>query len=450
MKLFLSLIALTGLGLGTSQASDSFSPPSARSATVQLHLEVDRPVLPADSVETLIVKAALVGGRPVHPGRLPVNLALVIDKSGSMSGEKIVRAREAALEAVSRLAPTDIVSLVVYDNEVSVLVPASPVGNGERLRRAIQRIGASGGTNLHGGVVAGAGQLREYLRQHYVHRVILLSDGQANVGPSSPAELGRLGASLVADGISVSTIGLGLDFNEDLMTRLARQSDGNTYFVADSSALPRIFQQELGDVLAVIARRVVVEIQFPVGVRPRRLVGREGRLEDQRVVVEMNQLYAGQERFALVEVELDPGQPGRSREIAVATVRYEDGVNPGSTSASARTAARFTTSEQEVVAGVNQRVQADYAANRLAEVKDEAVALVDSGRRDEAAERLRSVAGSLQRDAARYANTAVAEMVAPAPAEADRLATEGLTNARRKTYRAEAQQTYSQQSGSDD
>src|SRR5690606_7337943 len=114
--------------------------------------------------------------------------------------------------------------------------------------------------------------------RRFVNRVILLSDGLANVGPSSPEELGRLGTALVRDGISVTTIGLGLGFNEDLMTRLARCSDGNTYFVEHSGDLPGIFASELGDVLNVVARQVTIEIEFPSGVRPLNFVGRDGMI----------------------------------------------------------------------------------------------------------------------------------------------------------------------------
>ena len=101
--------------------------------------------------------------------------------------------------------------------------------------------------------------------------MILLFDGLANVGPSSPADLGRLGKAFLKEGISVTTVGVGNDFNEDLMTQLSQTSDGNHYFVETSSDLPRIFAQELGDVLSVVARKVVVEIECPEGIRPIRI-----------------------------------------------------------------------------------------------------------------------------------------------------------------------------------
>jgi Ca-activated chloride channel homolog len=437
------LLAALGLWFGPSLPAKSVLP--AAPEAVRLRLELDRPVLPADSRETVVVKVGLDGVKPVGARRAPVNLALVIDKSGSMGGDKIAKAREAALEAVRRLSPDDLVSLVVYDNGVRVLVPSRRVGDGEAIAAAIEGIEANGGTNLHGGVVAGAEELRKNIEGAYTHRVLLLSDGLANVGPQTPEALGSLGGRLVREGISVTTIGLGLDFNEDLMTRLARRSDGNTYFVARSGDLPRIFNEELGDVLSIVARRVVIELEFPEGARPVRIVGREGRVEGNRVVVELNQLYGGQEKFALVEVELEPAAKASSRRVASARVRYEDAATARSASQEAVVTAAFTIKKEEVVAAANHGVQSDYALNRMAEARDEAVALVDAGRRDEAAGRLRQVGASMQIIGQVYGNSAVTDVAAPAAAEAAKVEAEGIGNADRKEYRAKSQQIYNQQ-----
>lgn len=443
----IALLTLVALGLcsGLLLQAKSLVPSAPADDPVRLRLELDRPVLPAESRETVVLKVALDGARPAQTRRAPVNLALVIDKSGSMGGDKIVRAREAALEAVRRLSHDDIVSIVVYDDDVRTLVPARRVGDGEALATAIEGIEAGGSTNLHGGVVAGAAELRKNIEGGYTHRVLLLSDGQANVGPQTPEALGSLGARLVREGISVTTIGLGLDFNEDLMTRLARRSDGNTYFVAESRDLPRIFNEELGDVLSIVARRVVIELDFPEGARPVRVVGREGRVEEKRVIVELNQLYGGQEKFALVEVELDPAAKASSRRVASARVRYEDAATARPASRDAAVVASFAVDREKVVAAANRQVQADYAVNRLAETRDEVVVLVDAGRRDEAAARLREVGSSLTALGAAYNNAAVVSAAAPAAPEAAKVEAEGLSNAERKDYRAKAQQTYNQQ-----
>jgi Ca-activated chloride channel family protein len=439
------LFRFTGL-IGAVLVSAVSSVAAGKSTSlVEIRIEVDRPVLPADSTQTAIVKVALDGMRQPTRHRAPVNLALVIDRSGSMSGDKIARAREAAIEAVRRLGPNDRVAIVVYHNHAHTLVPSQRVGDGRGLERTIESISTGGGTNLYGGLEVGAAEIRRYIEDNYVHRVILLSDGLANVGPSSPAELGQFGADLVQQGISVSTIGVGVDFNEDLMSRLARRSDGNTYFVEHSSDLARIFRRELGDVLNVVARRVVVEVTFPAGVRPRRIVGRDGRVEAQRVVVELNQIYGGSEKFALIEVEIEPGRAGTQRELASASVAYDELSGTRFVAAGIYAQVSFSAREHEVVAHANKQVQTDYAENRIAEVKDEVIALVDLGRRQDAADRLRSVSSSLEAMAKQYKNERVSVLTAPFADEAERVKADGLDNVSRKSYRAESSQIVNQQ-----
>ena len=415
---------------------------------VHLNVGVDRNVLPAGSTEKSIIKIGLDGLRlPRRDQRPPVNLALVIDRSGSMAGDKIIKAREAALEAVHRLASDDIVSVVIFDHMVQTLVPAQRVGDGLRLEEAISSIEPRGNTALHAGVLRGAMEVRKHLEdRRYVNRVILLSDGLANVGPSSPEELGRLGASLVKEGISVTTVGLGLGFNEDLMAALAQRSDGNTYFVENSSDLPRIFASELGDVLNVVARRVVIEIEFPDGVRPLCFVGREGTIRGRKAEFTINQLYGGQEKFALVEVEVAPGHDGAEREIAHAQVRYENALNQDTVTLTAKRAVQFSSSRSVVVSSADHRVQADYARNAIAVAKDEAVALVDANKREEAAGLLRAKTKELRQIGATYSNSMVDAVAATAAPEADRVEKEGLSNSARKTYRADNAQTWNQQS----
>jgi Ca-activated chloride channel family protein len=366
-----------------------------------------------------------------------------------MAGDRIAKAREAALEGVRRLAPDDVAALIVYDSNVQVLVPAQRVGDGRHLERAIRGIEVGGNTALHGGVVRGAAEVRRNLEdRRFINRVILLSDGLANVGPSSPEELGRLGNSLMKEGISVTTIGLGLGFNEDLMTRLAQRSDGNTYFVEHSADLSRIFAAELGDVLSVVARRVVIEIEFPAGVRPINFVGRDGSIRGQRAELTLNQLYGGQEKFALVEVEVSPSRAGAEIEIANARVSYEDAINQRAATLTAKRSVQFSRSQSAVVASADHKVQADWAANALAVAKDEAVALVDAGRRDEAAKKIRERAAELRTMGSVYSNRAVQEAAAPAAAAADAVEKEGLSNTERKIFRAESAATRSQQATS--
>lgn len=418
--------------------------------TVRFGLDIDRGVLPAESTERAVIKIGLDCLRPLRrESRLPVNLALVIDRSGSMGGDKIAKAREAALVAVRSLAPDDIISIIAFDTEVETIVPAQRVGRARGLEAAICGIEARGNTALHGGVSCGAAELRKHIEDNRcVNRVILLSDGLANVGPSSPEELGRLGHSLMKEGISVTTIGLGLGYNEDLMARLAQRSDGNTYFVENSSDLPRIFAAELGDVLSVVARRVIIEIEFPEGVRPLAFVGREGLIRGQHAELTLSQLYGGQEKFALIEVEVSPSEAGSEREIARANVSYEDALNRRTTTLTAQRKVQFSSDRKLVITSADHRVQADYAVNLLAVAKDQAIELVDKGRKEEAAGLLRQRTDELKKIGDVYNNATVQSFAAAAAPEAERIKRDGLDNARRKSYRAESQQVTTQQNSS--
>ena len=448
MKHHLNLLLIAAALCSAASLAACAAPSTDSGEPIHLRIDVDRNVLPCDTPERAVVKICLDGMKlPRRDRRPPVNLALVIDRSGSMAGDKLEKAREAALEALNQLAPDDLLSLVVYDSEVQTLIPARRVGDGRAIERAIRSICAGGNTALFGGVSQGASEIRRHVEnRRYVHRVILLSDGLANVGPSSPEELGRLGAALRKEGISVTTIGLGLGFNEDLMTRLAERSDGNTYFVESSRDLPRIFAAELGDVLNVVARRVIIEIEFPDGVRPVGLVGREGSIRGRKAEITLNQLYGGQEKYALIEVEVDPTEAGAEREIARARVSFEDALTQRNAILTATRKVQFSGRREVVVASADHRVQTDYAQNVIAVAKDKAVELVDDGRRDEAAKEIRQKAAELQAMAETYGNASVKQAAAAMAPEAYKLEQDGLSNAERKAYRADSAQTRNQQS----
>ena len=417
------------------------------SAPVDLRIEFDRPVLPADAVQRAIVKIGLTGCLPPRPAeRPPVNLVIVLDRSGSMSGDKIAQAREAAVEALRRLDRRDVFSLVIYDHEVSTLISPQAPTDVLWLERQIRSITSRGNTALFAGVSQGAAELRKNLeRRGYVHRVLLLSDGQANVGPSSADDLGRLGAALRREGIAVTTVGLGDGFNEDLMTALAQRSDGNHYYAAESGDLPRIFAAELGDVLNVVAQRVEIAIEFPEGVRVIRSIGREAECRDRQVTFGLNQLYGGQEKFLLVEVEVPAAKVDEVRTLARAQASFTDATGESRQELRAEGRVRYTRDETLVKREANLKVQTEYAANAVAEAKSQAIALADAGRTDEAARVMRESSVQLGSIASSYANAPMAAVAEQAKKDAEEVEAKGIDNDRRKAMRADAYKTTNQQ-----
>ncbi len=165
-------------------------------------------VIEADKKQLVHLKVGLTGFMlEGERKRVPVNVALVIDRSGSMAGEKLERAKEAAIAALERLNADDIVSVVLFDETVDVLIPATKLTDKESVRAAIRTVVVRGGTALFAGVSKGAAEVRKFHDKGRINRVILLTDGQANVGPSSPSEIGSLGESLRKENISVTTLG---------------------------------------------------------------------------------------------------------------------------------------------------------------------------------------------------------------------------------------------------
>ena len=416
-----------------------------RGELVACRIETDRGVVPADKPETAIVKVTLAADRVASRERPPVNLALVLDRSGSMGGEKIARAREAAIAAVRRLDGRDMVSVVVYDHEVETLVPAQPARNSEWIEGRIAQITARGNTALFAGLSQGASELRKNLDTGRINRAILLSDGLANTGPSSPDEVGRLGAALMKEAISVTTIGVGTDYNEDLMTRVSGNSDGNSYFVEKSDDLPAIFTKELGDVLSVVASRVRLTVRFRAGATPIECIGRDGRIVDNTVTVDLNQLYGGQEKYLLIRVELAPGRDGETRLLADAEVNFEDATSRRSAQATASGRIRFSRDAREVAESVNVAVSREYTLNRNAQELDRAVRLADEGRKEEAARVMRESAGRLEA-AARALEAPELEIEARRQSvQADSIGSRGIGKAERKMIVTDNYMLYNQQ-----
>jgi len=413
---------------------------------VKCRVEIDRAILPAGGNQRAVVKVTL--DAPPPPGkslRPAVNLAIVLDRSGSMAGQKLQRAKDAAIEALRHLGPMDMFSVVVYDHNVSTVVSAQHAKNIEWIEGRIRQIRSGGNTALFGGVSQGAAEVRKNLGGNYVHRIILLSDGLANVGPSSPEDLGRLGVALIKESISVTTIGVGTDYNEDLMTSLSQKSDGNTYFVESSRDLPRIFTAELGDVLSVVAKKVHVIIECPGGVKPLNIIGREGRIKGRIVELSLNQLYGSQEKYALIEVEIPGGKSGEKKDIAYVNISYENPFTQKRENSSGRVYARFSKDKIKVKKSANIAVQREYNFNLNALSQEKAILLSDKGKNKEAVSELKKSAQKLREVGQEHNDEELLKRAEEIEVQADQIEKEGMTKKYRKVLRTDSYQMKNQQ-----
>ena len=409
-------------------------------------VETDRAILPSGDSQNVVLKITLDAPlSPAHVKRPLVNLALVLDQSGSMNGTKIEQAKAAAIEALTRLGLQDVFSVVVYNTNVHTIVPAQNARNIQRIIHTIQQIRAGGSTALFGGVSQGAAEIRKNIENDYVHRIVLLSDGLANVGPRMPADLGRLGAALIKENISVTTVGVGTDYNEDLMAQLAQKSDGNTYFVESGFDLPRIFSAELGDVLNVVAKKVKVTITLPYNVQPLGIIGREGRIKGNKIELYMNQLYGGQEKYALVEVNIPKSTPGSRLMVAKADVTYENPFNRKLETSSGTSYARFSNDPKKVAKSTNLDVVREYQLNLNALAQEKAIQLSDKGKKKEAVKELKKSVARLKQAGSQYKDEELLKQASELEVQADMIEDQGMSKKSRKLLRTESYQMKNQQ-----
>ncbi len=276
----------------------------------------------------LNVLLRLTGTGDAPAQRPPLDLALVIDRSGSMSGDKLRSVKEAALKLLQQLGPDDRVSLSTYGSEVTTLTTRLPVDDRGRavLRDYVLGIRSDGMTALgpamaralealEAGVDGGAGSRLAH--------VLLLSDGIANVGESRPAALGARAAQGFTHGVTVSTLGVGLDYNEDLMTKLADQGGGRYHFVKDDAETAKVLQDEMSGLVATVARSVEVELAAAPGAEVLRVFGYPLTTRDGIAQIRVGTLGAGQTREIVLRMRLPEGGAG-TLDLGKLAVRFSD------------------------------------------------------------------------------------------------------------------------------
>lgn len=360
---------------------------------------LDRQLAPLGRTSERYLRIQVVATDQAVSSRLPLNLALVIDRSGSMSGSKLEKAREAAVYCVRQLTPTDRVAVVAYDDAVRTVAHStrlSPEAKA-RLVRDIESIESGGSTNLGGGWLTGAQEVANFMHEaNYLNRAILLSDGLANVGIVDIGELAHHASELRQRGVSTTTMGIGADFNEELMEQLAIKGGGHFYFIEKANQIPDFLHRELGEVLATVAREVSLEIHLPWGVEGKLLNSFESSRQDGRLTVRLDDMIAGETRTVVLKLTVPSESAGRSIAFDV-NLAYKD-VESGSTrSQRSREASLAYAQEAEADREQpNPSVIEDAALLEVAVAREEALKMDAAGDHAGSSSRLRSAAAYIQ------------------------------------------------------
>ncbi|QRK04670.1 VWA domain-containing protein [Archangium violaceum] len=385
-------LALTALVLGLPRLAPPHPaspvptprPATASNGSLTMTSRLSHPYITPGSAD-LFVTVDLTGVEVPGSRRTPVNLAVVIDRSGSMSGYKLQQARQAARHLVGLLGPEDRLAIVHYGSDVKSLpaLPATP-SNRERMIQYIEGIWDDGGTNIGAGLHAGRSHVTASRGDYSVNRIILMSDGQATEGITDDAGLTEVVKGIRAEGITVSAIGVGTDFNEDLMQGFAEYGAGAYGFLEDAGQLATLFQKDLRQATTSVARGVELSFELPEGVTLGEVLGYRAHQEGRTVRIPLPDFSSGQVERVVARLTVVGTRPGSAVDVTGLKLTYTDLLRNAGVESAASLSAMVTERREEVLA--RQDKDATVYATRALSAKNLKLAAqaLREGRREEA------------------------------------------------------------------
>ncbi|MCL6613465.1 MAG: VWA domain-containing protein [Firmicutes bacterium] len=366
--------------------------PKRKAAEGSIHAEfsLSQRAIPPGKPGTIWAMLKLTAARPrgaEGKGRLPLNLGLVLDRSGSMEGDPLAYVKMAACRIVEQMGAGDRFSLVIFDHEVEVVCPARAVAEKDALKAAIAGIQARGSTNLSGGLLRGYQEVKSGAKSGQVNRILLLTDGCANQGITDRALLAAKVRSMREHGIAVSAVGVGRHFDEDLLLALAEAGGGNYYYLKDPDEIPGVLARELQGLLSVVAQAVRVTAMGGENCRVTAVLGYEPVFCPGEAIIDLPDLYEHETKLLLLEIA-HPALPAGEHEVVRVNLAYVDALN-SLNAVNLSIAARLTAAE-----GPPAGYQPDFEIvkavelTRTALTKDETIAAMDQGDLDAGRRRL--------------------------------------------------------------
>ena len=333
----------------------------------------------------VFVTVDVTGAEVPGAQRSPVNMALVIDRSGSMNGYKLQQAKEAARQLVQMLRDEDRLAIVHYGSDVKSLpsMAATP-SNRERMLQYIDGIWDEGGTNIGAGLTTGQHQVNTARSQYQVNRIILISDGQPTEGVTDEESLKRVVKNIRAEGVTVSSIGVGTDFNEDLMQSFAEYGSGSYGYLKETAQLASLFQKDLQQATTQVARNVELSFELPEGITLGEVLGYQAHQAGRTVRVAMPDFSASQTERVVARVTVTGSAVGQAVDVTGLKLAYLDLLKNGTVESTASLSAMVTDRREEVAAKQDKEATVYAARARGAANLQKAAEALKVGRRDEA------------------------------------------------------------------
>lgn len=362
------------------------TPPSPNDA-VSFSSTLDNPYYRLDKTDrrTIIYLEALVS-KFVNDNakRIPLNLSIVIDRSGSMDGDKLENAKKAAIHMIQQMKTEDYVSIVVYDDAVNVLQKATPVTDKAALINKIKGIATGGSTNLWGGTSKGYEEVKANYKSSYVNRVLLLSDGLANAGVTDNNVIAfKVQQYKDKEGITLSTFGLGLDYNETLMTDMAETGSGNYYFIDSPDNLASIFNKELNGLLNVAAQNALLTVTLPQGVTMEKVYNFKYIANNNVITFSLRDLFSEEVKGIMIKCKLADNISDVLKFNA--TLEYDDVTNGKHTVLKSENLLSPTGDANLFTQNFSEKVLEQIVLNTANENMEKALAEADKGNYSEAA-----------------------------------------------------------------
>jgi Ca-activated chloride channel homolog len=410
---------------------------------IKISYDFDQSILPTGKALKPSLLLRFRADIPEAPRR-NLNLSLVIDRSGSMAGAPLHHALKAAESVVDQLGETDTFSVVVYDDAINTVVPPQSVTDPLVLKAAIRRVHAGGLTNLSGGWLKGCDYVKTNLDPQAINRVLLLTDGHANVGIQDPNVLTATSRQKAEEGVTTTTLGFAQGFNEDLLISMARAASGNFYFIQSIDEASEVFGIELDSLRAVAGQNLAVTIELAKGVSlvDTLSLAQTSQNDSGATVLTLGDLYEGEDKLLGLSLEIADAPIG---ELPLMTLHYSaDVIQNGTIQSVTGTTAIVATigSIEESANSASSTVTLELSHLTIAKAKETALTLAEQGKHQEAEQILRGLVLDL-RQKGFHETFEIAEEIEQLNYFADRIAQRALGNSGRKELRDQSFQTLS-------